>query len=84
MDINFVWLIFAAVFLAMAAWEFHGARTGIKVDLLDLGFSDMNAAQERLRDGIVVADKRSHLTAAISYGLAGLVAVASFVVAIAS
>jgi hypothetical protein len=63
MDIEFVWLIFAAVFSAMAAWEFRGARTGIKVDLLDLGFPDMNEAQERLRDGIVAADKRSHRTA---------------------
>jgi hypothetical protein len=84
MDIEFVWLIFAAVFSAMAAWEFRGARTGIKVDLLDLGFPDMNEAQERLRDGIVAADKRSHRTAAVSYGLAGLVAMASFVVAIIS
>lgn len=72
-----LWVIFTLIFAAMAGAEARMWRAGIRVDLIDLGFSDMNAAQEKLRDGIVDTDKRTHLSAAVSYGLAFAVALFS-------
>jgi len=77
-----LWALFTVLFVIMAERERRAASRGLDVPEYDLGFSDMNEAQEILRQSIIKADRGSHLIAATSYFLAALVALASLILAI--
>ncbi len=74
-----VWLVFSLIFLTMMLVEARMWRNGLHVEQHDHGFPDMNEGQEILRTAVIEADKRTHKSAAVSYLLATVTAVASLV-----
>jgi hypothetical protein len=75
--IELIWLVFVCLFLGMGIREWRKAKRGLNIPVVDLGFSDLNAAHEGLRESIIEADRTSHRIAGTAYLLAGLVAVFS-------
>ena len=79
-----LWLVFLVFFVVMTIREVRAASRGLPVREYDLGFSDMNEAQDILRQAIIEADRSSHKTAAWSYGSAAAVALLSLILAMAT
>ncbi len=82
--VSLLWAIFLVFFVVMAVRETLAAKRGLAVPTYDLGFPDMNEAQEILRQAIIQADRSSHRIAAWSYGSAGTVAAFSMVLSVVS
>lgn len=72
-----LWIIFSFLFFFFTYKEYKQSLKGLKVKELNLGFSDLNEAYNTTRKAIIESDKASHKTAAISFLLAGLTALAS-------
>lgn len=77
-----IWLIFSFLFLSMTVFEYFKCKKGLKVDKINVGFSDLNDAYNKVNKAIVDSDRSSHKSAALSYLLAFLVALFSFIVSI--
>lgn len=75
--ITIFWIIFSFLFFFFTLKEYRQYLKGLDVPEINLGFSDLNKAYDTTRDAIIKSDKASHKTAAISFFLAGLTALAS-------